>query len=65
MKNWKTSVFGTCASICTGLAVLEVPFKEYFAAGAVIFGALFSLFSKDHNVSGAAKQKLVLPNKGL
>jgi len=52
MKNWKTTLFGTLTSICTGVAVLNLPYNEYFAAGAVVFGTLFSLFSKDHNVTG-------------
>lgn len=53
MKNWKTSIFGTLGTICVSLAALDLPYKEYFAAGGVIFGALFALFSKDHNVTGA------------
>lgn len=52
MKNWKTSIFGTLGTICVSLAALDLPYKEYFAAGGVIFGALFALFSKDHNVTG-------------
>jgi hypothetical protein len=67
MRNWKTSLFGTMTSIFTGLAVLDLPFKEYFAAGAVISGALFALFSKDKDKKPKAKSKdgAVLPDKGL
>jgi hypothetical protein len=61
MKDLKTTIFGTLASICTGLALLELPFKEYFAAGAVIFGTLFSLVSKDKKFLKTS----ILPKKGL
>ncbi len=52
MKNWRTSVFGTLTAVFGSLATIETPFKEYFVAGAAISGALFALFTKDHNVSG-------------
>jgi len=47
MKNWKTSLFGTLASIFGTLATLETPYREWFIAGAGISAVLFSLFSKD------------------
>jgi hypothetical protein len=59
MKNWKTTLFGTLTSICTGVAVLDLPYKEYFAAGAIVFGALFSLFAKDKNVTGGDIQSIL------
>jgi hypothetical protein len=52
MKNWKTSLFGTVATIFGTLATIETPYKSYFIAGAAICTALFALFSKDYNVSG-------------
>jgi len=52
MKNWKTSLFGTLTALFGSLSTVETPFKAYFIAGAGISGALFALFSKDHNISG-------------
>jgi len=52
MKNWKTSLFGTVASISGTLATIETPYKDYFIALAAICAALFALFSKDNNVTG-------------
>jgi len=52
MKNWKTSLFGTLASIFGTMATIETPYRQYFVAGAGISAVLFSLFSKDRNVTG-------------
>lgn len=57
MKNWKTSLFGTLATICGAAATVDTPYKAYFVAGAAICGALFALFTKDHDVSGGAASK--------
>jgi hypothetical protein len=55
MKDLKTTVFGTLASILGSLATIDTPYQKLFAAGAAICGTLFALFSKD--ISGV--QKLV------
>jgi hypothetical protein len=57
MKNWKTSLFGTGATIFGTLATMETPYREYFIAAAAIFATLFSLFSKDKNVTGGTTQQ--------
>ena len=60
MKNWKTSIFGTGATIFGTLATLETPYTNYFIAAAAICATLFSLFSKDNNVTGGTvKQDLI------
>lgn len=54
MKNWKTSVFGTGATIFGTLSTLGTPYTDYFVAAAAICAALFALFTKDNNVTGGS-----------
>lgn len=69
MKNWKTTIFGTGATIFGTLATIETPYKNYFIAGAAICGTLFALFSKDKNVTGGTTPQGIIggstppPNK--
>ena len=60
MKNWKTSIFGTGATIFGTLATLSTPYTNYFIAVAAICATLFSLFSKDKNVTGGTVQQGIL-----
>lgn len=50
-KDWKTTVFGTLATTCISLAALQTPYTVYFAAAGIVFGAIFSIFSKDAKLS--------------
>lgn len=54
MKNWKTSLFGSLATVGAGLAT-QLPdgtLKNIVILASAIFGALFAFFSKDSNVTG-------------
>lgn len=57
MKNWKTTVFGSGTAICTALAGAFPQYKAQLLAGATICGILFSVFSKDNNVTGGTTQQ--------
>lgn len=57
IKDWKTSIFGTLATTCISLAALQTPYTVYFAAAGIVFGAIFSLFSKDANISSAIRSE--------
>lgn len=48
MKDSKTTIFGSLAAVCTAL-IPAVPdqFKAYLSIGVLVFGTLFSYFSKD------------------
>jgi hypothetical protein len=53
MKNWKTSFFGTLASLAGAVALSGPPkWQGYATTAAALFGMLFSLFAKDANVTG-------------
>ena len=52
MKNWKTTLFGTLATVFGAAATTETPYTSYFVAAAAICAALFALFSTDNDVSG-------------
>lgn len=55
MKNWKTSLFGTLAAVCTALTQAFPEYQQILVALASLFGALFAYFAKDSDVSGTAK----------
>ena len=52
MKNWKTTLFGALAAVCTALSGVFPSQKELLLAAAGVFGALFAFFAKDNSVTG-------------
>ncbi len=57
MKNWKTSLFGALAAICTALSAVMPDYKELLIAGAAVFTALLGLTAKDRNVTGGTVEQ--------
>jgi hypothetical protein len=54
MKNLKTTITGTVAAVCAGLAAQFPEYKELLSAIAVIFGTLFAYFAKDKTTTGVS-----------
>ena len=52
MKNWKTTLFGGLAAVCTALTTVLPEYKEVLIGAASIFGAICAFFMKDSNVTG-------------
>lgn len=52
MKNWKTTLFGVLAAVCTALSAQFPEAQEILLAVAGVFGALFAFFAKDSSVTG-------------
>lgn len=52
--NWKTTVFGTLASVGAALSstMAGSKYQGLVASAAALFGALFAFFAKDKNVTG-------------
>lgn len=52
MKNWKTTLFGSLAAVCTALSGVFPEVQELLLAIGGVFAALFAFFSKDNSVTG-------------
>lgn len=52
MKNWKTTLFGILGAVSVALSGAFPDLKELFLALAGLFGAIFALVAKDHDVTG-------------
>jgi hypothetical protein len=52
MVNWKTTLFGALAAICTFLASGFPEMQTIFAALASLFTAFLGYYAKDSNVTG-------------
>ena len=52
MKNWKTTLFGALAAVCTAMSGVFPDYQEILLAVGAVFGALFAFFAKDNSVTG-------------
>ena len=54
MKSWKTSLFGSLATVGATVSTQlpDGPIKNIVILASAICGALFAFFSKDANVTG-------------